>query len=123
MEAIVPREVLLEQLRRAAPRLAWEASQSARLKGGEESAYLRKIANEAKAHGAHVIFNYMPTFTETAPSRLDFLKQYGSVLNNGDLADRDELYENMQHLNHPGTVILSARLADAIAGLSISAEK
>ena len=36
MEAIVPREVLFEQLRRAAPRLAWEASKSARLKGGEE---------------------------------------------------------------------------------------
>jgi hypothetical protein len=119
MEAIVPREVLLEQLRHGAPRDAWTASEYARLKGGEESAYLRRIAEEAKAHGAQLIFNYMPSFAESAtPSRLDFLKQYGSVLNNGDLANRDELYENWAHLNHAGTAILSARLADAIAGLN-----
>jgi hypothetical protein len=35
----------------------------------------------------------------------------------GDLAQRDELFENWSHLNHAGAMTASARLADAIAGL------
>ena len=47
----------------------------------------------------------------------DFLKQFGTVLNYGDLAPHDELFENWSHLNHAGAMNASARLADAIAGL------
>ena len=42
-----------------------------------------------------------------------------SVLNYGDLAQRDELLENGSHLNHAGAMTASARLADAIAGLDL----
>jgi hypothetical protein len=50
---------------------------------------------------------------------VDFLKQFGPVLNYGDLAPRDELFENWSHLNHAGAMNASARLADAIAGLNL----
>jgi hypothetical protein len=40
-------------------------------------------------------------------------------LNLGDLAQRDELFENWSHLNHAGAMTASARLADAIAGLDL----
>jgi hypothetical protein len=52
-------------------------------------------------------------------SDLDFLKQFGPVLNYGDLASHDELFENWSHLNHAGAMKASARLADAIAGLNL----
>jgi len=49
----------------------------------------------------------------------DFLKQFGPVLNYGDLAPHDELFENWSHLNHAGAMNASGRLADAIAGLDL----
>jgi len=49
----------------------------------------------------------------------DFLKQFGPVLNYGDLAPHDELYENWSHLNRAGAIKASARLANAIAGLDL----
>jgi hypothetical protein len=49
----------------------------------------------------------------------DFLKQFGPVLNYGDLAPRDELLENWSHLNQAGAMDASARLADTIAGLDL----
>ena len=52
-------------------------------------------------------------------SDVDFLKQFGPVLNYGDLAPHDELFENWSHLNHAGAMKASARLADAIAGLDL----
>jgi hypothetical protein len=116
----VPRGILLEQISQQASRLAWTASQYARLKGGADPVYIRKIADEAKAKGAQLIFVYLPTFNGSGTvSDLDFLKQYGPVINNGDLAPRDELFENWSHLNHAGAMIATARLADAIAGLDL----
>jgi hypothetical protein len=120
MGITVPRGILLEQISQQASRLAWTASQYARLKGGADPVYIRKIADEAKANGAQLIFVYLPTFNGSATiSDLDFLKQYGGVINNGDLAPRDELFENWSHLNHAGAMIATARLADAIAGLDL----
>lgn len=88
-----------------------------RINGGEDHIYMRKIAAEAKAHGTRVIFVYLPVFNgaETI-SDLDFLKQFGPVLNYGDLAQRDELFENWSHLNHAGAMTASGRLADALLG-------
>jgi hypothetical protein len=133
MEQAVPRGILLEQISQQAPRGAWIAGEYARLNGGEDPIYIRKIADEAKTHGAQLIFAYLPTFNGSgAAGNFDFLIQYGSVINNGDLAARDELFENWSHLNHEGAMIATARLADAInrlpslgskLRLSISAEK
>ena len=40
--------------------------------------------------------------TDDQPCRS--LKQFGPVLNFGDLAPRDELFENWSHLNHAGAM-------------------
>jgi len=89
-----------------------------RISGGEDHLYIRKIAEEAKAHGTQLIFIYIPIFNGPEKiSDLDFLKGYGLVLSLGDLAQRDDLFENWSHFNHAGAMTASARLADAIAGL------
>jgi hypothetical protein len=117
MEHTVPRATLLAQPREPVPRtlvarlLSW-------LNGGEDHLYTQKIAREAKAHGAQLVFVHLPMFDgPQTVSDEAFLKQFGPVLNYGDLAPRDELFENWSHLNHAGAMNASARLADAIAGL------
>jgi hypothetical protein len=120
MEKTVPRGVLLEQTSRQASRNAWIAGEYARLNGGEDRLYIRKIADEAKAHGTQLIFVYIPQFSGARTvSDLDFLKQYGPVIDNGDLAPRDELFENWSHLNHAGAMTTTTRLADEINRLRL----
>jgi hypothetical protein len=117
MDHPVSRSTLLAQPRIPFPRtLVGRAL--AKVNGGEDQLYIEEIAREAKAHGAQLIFVYLPIF-EGPPtvSDEDFLKQFGPVLNFGDLAPHDELFENWSHLNHAGAMTASARLADAIAGL------
>jgi hypothetical protein len=119
MENPVPRATLLAQPRVTLPR-TMVARALTRINGGEDHLYIRKIAAEAKAHGAQLIFVFLPTFNGSeSVSDLDFLKQFGPVLNYGDLAQRDELYENWAHLNHAGAMTASARLVDAILGLDL----
>jgi hypothetical protein len=119
MEHPVPREVLLAQKRVPFPQTLF-ARALTRLNGGEDRLHIEKIAREAQAHGAKTVFVYMPMF-EGSPTigDLDFLKQFGLVINNGDFAPRDELFENWSHLNHAGAMKASARLADAIGGLDL----
>ena len=90
------------------------------MNGGEDHLFTEKIAREAKAHGAQLVFVHLPMFEgPQTVSDEDFLKQFGPVLNYGDLAPQDELFENWSHLNHAGAMKASARLADAIAGLDL----
>jgi hypothetical protein len=115
MEHPVPRATLLAQPPVPIPRTLM-ARAFTRLNGGEDHLYIEKIAREAKAHGAQLMFVYLPMFEGPQTIRdLDFLKQFGPVLNGGDLAPHDELFENWSHLNHAGAMKASARLADAIA--------
>jgi hypothetical protein len=115
MEHPVPRATLLAEPRVPFPNTLM-ARAFTRLNGGEDHLYIEKIAREAKAHGAQLMFVYLPTFEGPQTiSDLDFLKQFGPVLNDGDLAPHDELFENWSHLNHAGAMKASARLADAIA--------
>lgn len=115
----VPRAKLLAE-QRPPVRETFVARALNRIGGGEDHLYIRKIAEEARAHGTQLIFIYMPIFNgPTTIADLTFLEQYGTVLNLGDLSQRDELFENWGHLNHAGAMIASARLADAIAGLDL----
>ena len=83
---------------------------------GDDHAYIREIARQAKAHGTRLMFVRLPAFNEAQHiSDRKLLEQYGSVLDNADLAQQDKLYENWSHLNHAGAVIVSDRLADSIA--------
>jgi hypothetical protein len=119
MEHPVPRATLLAQPREPVPRTR-VARLLTRINGGEDHLYTQKIAGEAKAHGAQLVFVHLPMFDgPQTVSDEDFLKQFGPVLNYGDLAPQDELFENWSHLNYAGAMNASARLADAIAGLHL----
>jgi hypothetical protein len=119
MEHPVPRETLLAETPAPFPRTL-VGRLLTRINGGEDHLFTEKIAREAKAHSAQVMFIYLPMFEGPATvSDEDFLKQFGPVLNYGDLAPHDELFENWAHLNHAGAMQASARLADAIAGLNL----
>jgi hypothetical protein len=119
MEHPVPRAKLLAEPREPVPRTL-VARALTRINGGEDHLYLRKIAEEAKAHGTQLMFIFLPIFNGPQTiSDLEFLKQYGPVLNYGDLGQQDELYENWSHLNHAGAMAASSRLADAIGGLDL----
>jgi hypothetical protein len=117
MEHPVLRATLLAEPREPVPRTL-VARALTRINGGEDHLFIEKIAREAKAHGAQLVFVHLPMFEgPQTVSDEDFLKQFGPVLNYGDLAPRDELFENWSHLNHAGAMNASSRLADAIAGL------
>jgi hypothetical protein len=119
MEHPVSRATLLAEPREPVPRTLVARSLTL-LNGGEDHLFTEKIAREAKARGAQLVFVHLPMFD--GPQKVsdeDFLKQLGPVLNFGDLAPRDELFENWSHLNHAGAMNASARLADAIAGLDL----
>jgi hypothetical protein len=119
MEHPVPRTILLAEPRVPVPQTL-VARTMTWINGGEDHIFIEKIARDAEAHGAQLIFVYLPIFNgPPTTSDLDFLKQFGSVLNDGDLAPKDELFENWSHLNHAGAMTASARLADAIAGLDL----
>jgi len=119
MEHAVPRATLLAQPREPVPRTL-VARLLTRLNGGEDHLFTEKIAREAKAHGAQLVFVHLPMFEgPQTVSDESFLKQFGLVLNYGDLAPHDELFENWSHLNHAGAMEASARVAAAIAGLNL----
>jgi len=119
MEHPVPRATLLAEPREAVPRTLI-ARALTRLNGGEDHLFTEKITREAKAHGAQLVFVHLPMFEgPKTVSDEDFLKQFGPVLNYGDLAPHDELFENWSHLNHAGAMNASARLADSIASLDL----
>ena len=80
----VPRATLLAQQRRPDGRTL-VAHALNRMSRGEDHLYIRKIAEEARAHGTQLIFIYIPIFNGPATiSDLAFLEQYGQVLNLGD---------------------------------------
>jgi hypothetical protein len=119
MEHPVPRATLLAEPREPVPRTLVARSLTL-INGGEDHLYIQKIAREARAHGAQLIFVFLPIFNGPRTiSDLEFLQQYGPVLNCGDLARQDQLYENWSHFNRAGAMTASARLADAIDGLDL----
>jgi hypothetical protein len=82
---------------------------------GDEYVYMREIARLAEAHGAKLLFVFLPEFNNRAEIReRDFLERYGKMLDMSDLANQDKLYQSWGHLNHAGATIASDRLANEI---------
>jgi hypothetical protein len=121
MEREVSREALLAQSRSRDPAPPSLASRALGLfNEGDDHTYIREIAREARAHDARLLFVFLPTFNGSQEIKdRAFLEQYGPVLNNGDLTQRHGLFENWLHLNHAGALVMSDRLANAIAGLNL----
>jgi hypothetical protein len=82
----------------------------------DDHAYVQEIAREAAAHGTRLLFVFVPSFDgPTVIKDRAFYEQYGRILDNSDLSQRDQLYMDWSHLNHAGALIVSDRVAAAVA--------
>jgi len=83
----------------------------------EDRLYLDKIARLASAHGAKLIMLYIPDFEsgKLDGKKREYYSKYGTVLDYSDLATRNSLFVQWPHLNHAGAMIVSDRIADALA--------
>ena len=82
----------------------------------DDRVYTEAIVRQAQAHGTKLVFVYIPRFTGSlSPESRAFYGQYGTVQDNGDLAQQDRLFSGWPHLNHAGAMIVSDRVAQAVA--------
>lgn len=82
---------------------------------GDDHTYIRAIAKLAQAHGTKLIFVYLPEYgAPLHTSEAAFLKQYGELVEMGDIATHPELYMEVHHLNRYGAAIVSDRTSAAI---------
>jgi hypothetical protein len=118
MDRRIPKEALQDQARRR----VWQhgpkfiPGRIANIVDSDDHAYIDLISRDAAAHGAKVIFLYIP-FYDGAP-RVDdreYLEKRGMLVENSDLAQRDDLYQGSAHLNHAGALVLSDRVASIVA--------
>jgi hypothetical protein len=115
MEHPVPQASLLAQSR-VHDRPTFMSHFLTRFNEGDDHTYIREIAREAAVHDARLIFLYVPYFDGSKEiSDLAFLRQFGEVLNYGDLAQNHTIYSNWSHLNHAGAMTVSVELANAIS--------
>ena len=120
MDVAVPRETLFEDAAAAHER---DLSSNvpdifSNLTDADEPVYVTAIVELARAHGTRVVFVYIPQFNGTTViADRNFYERLGPIVDNGDLADRDPLFQGWAHLNHAGAMIASDRLAAAVAPL------
>jgi hypothetical protein len=118
MDHEIPRAVLLADHRRhlAGRKRSIVPHALSDIVEADDHDYVREIAKLAAAHGTRVVFVLIPMFN--GPSTVNgqaFYERYGPVLDNGDLADKDRLYQGWAHLNHAGATILTDRVARAVS--------
>ncbi len=88
----------------------------ARLTDRDDHVYVAAIAAAARAHGAQVMFVFLPEFGgATTIADRDFYARYGTIVDVGDLAHDAALFQGFAHLNRRGALVASDRLAAAIA--------
>ena len=121
MERVVPPATLLSERLPAQHATLMERFLLWCCNDGDERVYLRAIAADAKAHGARLMFVFVPTynFAGDIPDR-DFVSRYGVLIDNRDLAGNSKLYESWSHLNHAGALANSDLIAAAISEMKTS---
>ena len=85
---------------------------------GDEAVYMDQIVREADAHHSRILFVFMPVYNRKGElADRAWLMAHGTLLDNADISDHAEYFENWEHLNHTGATILSDRVAKALAKL------
>lgn len=83
---------------------------------GDERYYLRKIAAEARAKGARVVFVFLPYYTGPSTiQELGFYERFGPVWSAAFLAPSADLYADYAHLDTEGSKILTDWLTPKVA--------
>jgi hypothetical protein len=121
MDRLVPRLELEKEVREHRHAYTQHSKLPAKLRtvsDADDRVYTRMIADEARRHGAKVLFVYIPGWAE-APTIQDraFYEKLGTIQENLDLRGQDRLYQGWAHVNSAGAVIVSDRLADRLAEL------
>jgi len=89
------------------------------LNRGDEQVYLDQIVREAEAHHSRILFVFMPVYhRQGTPADRAWLTAHGTLLENADMAEHADYFENWEHLNHAGAVVLSDRVARAVAQMT-----
>ena len=118
MDTVIPRAQLLADYRRdkAKEKRSVVPRAISKVVEADDRVYTEAIARQAAAHGAKLVFVYIPRFTGAlSPESRAFYGRYGTVQDNGDLAQQDRLFSGWPHLNHAGAMIVSDRVAQAVA--------
>jgi hypothetical protein len=84
----------------------------------DDRVYTDMIAAEAGRHGVKLLFVYVPGFHQHGEVRAqNYYLSKGQVLRNDDIAERDDLYMEVNHTNIFGAQLVSDRATAAIARL------
>jgi hypothetical protein len=82
----------------------------------DDRVYTKLIAAAAARHGVKLMFVYQPGFTRSGPiANRAFYEALGAVQDDTDLNDRDDLFYDWAHVNTAGAMVVSDRVADALA--------
>jgi hypothetical protein len=85
---------------------------------GDENYYIPRIVALARAHKTKVAFVYVPEFQGPAnPLFENFYIHYGPVFNADLVANNDQIYFDLSHLNRLGALAATDWLTDKIADM------
>ena len=85
---------------------------------GDEKYYIPKIAALARAHKTKVAFVYVPNFQGPADMLFEnFYRHYGPVFKANLVANNDQLYFDLDHLNTQGALVATDWLTDQVAAM------
>ena len=85
---------------------------------GDEKYYIPKIAALAGAHKTKVAFVYVPNFRGPADLLFEnFYFRYGPVFKANLVANNDQIYFDLGHLNTQGSMVATDWLTDQIAAM------
>ncbi|MBC7519629.1 MAG: hypothetical protein H7268_00835 [Sandarakinorhabdus sp.] len=85
---------------------------------GDERAYVGRMAAMAKARGIPVMFLFIPYYTGSQIiQERAFYERFGPIMDAGFIADHDEWFVDVAHLNHDGAMIMSNWTAPQIAAM------
>ena len=79
---------------------------------GDDYAYLARMVALARAHGARVVFLFLPYYTgPTEVQERRYYERFGPILDASFVRTHDEWYSDAAHLNHSGAEVLTDWLA------------
>jgi hypothetical protein len=86
---------------------------------GDDRVYVARMARLATAHGARVAFLFLPYYTgPAAVQEMAHYARFGPLLDGSFVANHDEWYSDVAHLNHEGAIVLTDWLAPQVARLT-----
>lgn len=120
-QKLMTREELLEQFKKSPWEIGRHTAVPAPLRhitDADDRVYLDLIAAEARKRGIKVIFVAIPEFHRHDGIRnRRYYESIGPIQDNADIAEREDLYMDVNHTNAAGSQLVSDRVAAVVAPL------